>query len=889
MPEPKQSESPESPARLEPQAMAVGAVLLLSALATGCATIWNPQLWWDLTGGQWILAAREMPDQSPLGLLADAWRPVGWLWQVMVYVASRVLGIGGLVLVKMALLCGTVAAALVRPLGRRPAWWSGLVGLLLLFAVLGQLRLGSSLAAGLVAALLAGSLHRWLQRPGSRWLWTWPVWQWAWVNLDASWPLGLVMIFSAGAAWALRVRRSEAGRYGRQVLASGLLAAFATLLTPWLLEVYAATGAVWGQWLSGAHPAAYNQPMGGQILRHPGAVVLFVLAAVVMVLRGRAVPPTHWIWLVGSGLVAGAAAGNLPVSCPIWAILAGLHGADLLGRIGQARPRRRRIPPAVPSGVVAGAALLLVYLSLSGWLYARGRTLIRPGLGITPERFATAAADYLGQLPAGGDVYCTDLTDAGVFAWQMRPRLQPNRRVVIDARAGLYDRQDYARHAAWQSRLRSPEAWQTDLPPSVRFVYVPQRDLATVESLAGSWQFDAIHLSPAGVLFAVNNWAGGYENWAPTDRLASMPGAPQRPAGNIARLLLDLTAEPPGRLMPVPRAAEGPTLLPAPVPRDYMLGTAALAIARGAGRRTDPGMPGDAKGELACLVAIQRLRRAWIQSGVPWLFSRGSLARALLQRSRQGRSGDPAVPIDREVIDLHLAWALGHFEQIHPADGLDPAGVTLSLAHVRALHEAGYLEMARDRMERLFEQLGPRMRAEPPAMLTALRNELREQVAESIRLSRSGRIRRMGIRDRAIALASPPLGLKRRAIQLLGENPSPDTALLLGDLLAQLGRFDQAAAVWERIGPSSPHADGVRARRQVLRPWPLAGDIRPAQLPDAPLGRYVAAVQLELLGRLGQALSVLPAASPEDAVLAGRIDRLGQRLGRQMLLLEAPG
>ncbi|MFP4355301.1 MAG: hypothetical protein ACLFUJ_09275 [Phycisphaerae bacterium] len=872
----------------------VGVAIAVTAAAAGLAWQNNPQLWWDLVAGEWILAAKSLPSENPFSLLGERWVNISWLWQALVAGLSDLVNVA---LLQAALVLGMCATVFLGPLRRRRPGWVGAVALLLIISELAQLRLGSTMLAGLLTGALIASIQKVLDEPRSKWLWSWPIWQLLWVNVDPTWPVGLAMIASTVAVGAICRKNTSAPERvlcSREGLAVLLASVFVTLLNPWLVDIYPATASTWSGWIGNENLPAYLRPITQHLLAYPSAVLLFVLAGLCLLGRWFVLPRSHVFWMAAATGAVLASAGNLLLAGPVWAFLAAHHGALLLDALALRKRRRWRGRGRwIAAAAVAVVAAAMTWSILTGRLPVRSDALVQTGAGTSHWRFGELQAEYLRDTASAGDIYCIDLTDAGVFAYYSLPRLQPQRKVLIDSRQNLFTPADYKLHNDLRSELSSAAASTAAVPSDVRFIYVSRRNPETIESLSASWRFDPVRISPAGVLFARSDWQGGYDAWRPTDRLEPMPGSPHRPRSNLQDYVV--------RGRPTKDAWQGQTHDShmrwaghvVPVRGMLHLGSLSLAVARGASRSSRFSSQGDRVAELAAIVALRQLllrQDSLIDSS---LYARAMLADAHRLRSRQMLSGlgPDTVGFGQDVIDLHLSAALRIYGDLDLPEPYDRPAIQIALAHVRALHEAGFAEQARARIEGLFEKLPGDIRAHPPKELTDLRNRLREQVAESIRLSRRRSIQQLGPQAKAIALASAPLLLRGRAIEVLQQHPSADTALLLGDLLLQAGRVGQAKAAYGQVGASHSHADQAR-EREILAEWVAApwldrnaGEAGQQNTfgPTDNRGRFYKALMLETAGRFRQALSVLPTRDPADPVLARRIDHLRRRLQRESL------
>ena len=861
--------------------------LALAAACLAAAPVADGAVLGDLARGQWMVAAGQVLRHNIYSVSGQSeWLNREWLWQVTSYGVYSAGGFVGLSLLRIILVAAAAALVAYPAIRRMPPAAVGAAALLLLLTVWTSGWLSSRLLAMALAAAMAFLLEQARLTGRTVWLWPAPAVLLVWVNADGTWLLGLGMLWwSVGAGLALASRRPQADGLvfaTREAVATALAGLFTCLLTPWLVQgvLSISSDAGWGGAARGAMAEA-GLPAMEWAWAEPAvaapAAVLLVLAATALGLNVRKAPLAHGWWWLHALMIALGPRANLPVSAAVWAALLAIHGGGLLRRLKSTRPGRGRIAGPVGSMVVAAACVGIAIAALAGWL-RRPAQSGGSGLGLAEGALPMGAGRLLADLPAAGDVYCLRLSDAGVFNWFALPRLQPNRRVFVDATGPLHTAQDLQAQLDLARQLRQGAASRVEGPASLRFFYIPHDDLDALQATSASLQFDLLHIEPAGVLFARADWQHGFAGQKVVDRLPARPGHPARPASNLAEYDSPLADD--GVEGPLPRSRS--SFLGGPR-RDLhvQLGAALLAVADGGSRRADFARDGDRETEWAAVLAIRHFATSLMDApGEP---TRALLARAHQTRARQQAllAGDAAQP----GVDLHLARAIYLYRRLVLKAPLSEAAIASRVGYAHALRQANRLEEALQIVEGLFADLPAATRLNPPDSLASLRNALREATAEAIRDSRARSVTSLATAAQARAL-SGQLRLGQRAVDLLKAQGGPDDALLLGDLLLQAGMPEEALAVYGRIGAS--HADAPRKPlRAAMARWVLGQYVTAARElatlcdgADATAEtRLQAAVALETQGDYRRAIRCLDERGP-DQVMDRTAALLRARLGR---------
>src|SRR5438552_2688756 len=159
------------------------AILLLGLLAMTARNALDPDLWWHLRTGQWIVETRSVPHADPFSFTraGSAWISHEWLSEVAFYEIWKLFGEGGLIIFSAVITTSGFLLLYLRCRGR-PLWLAGAL-------ILGALAAAPSwgvrpqMFTFTLASLLLWLMERSKARPRLL-LWV-PVVFVLWINLHA--------------------------------------------------------------------------------------------------------------------------------------------------------------------------------------------------------------------------------------------------------------------------------------------------------------------------------------------------------------------------------------------------------------------------------------------------------------------------------------------------------------------------------------------------------------------------------------------------------------------------------------------------------------------------------------------------------------------------------
>ncbi len=185
-------------------------ICYLVAIALGMKQLREPDVWWQLLAGRWMLQHGQVThsDMFSYTMAGHSWVNVKWFYEVLIALLEKALGPEGVLLLQCIVNVGLVWLLFktikytARLLGRGVTEFQSVLAVLLFFAITEYRMAGRpEMISHLLCALY---LFIMLRRPQAAWkdiIWLLPL-QLLWANMHEGYPVGLVMIGAyAGAAF----------------------------------------------------------------------------------------------------------------------------------------------------------------------------------------------------------------------------------------------------------------------------------------------------------------------------------------------------------------------------------------------------------------------------------------------------------------------------------------------------------------------------------------------------------------------------------------------------------------------------------------------------------------------------------------------------------------
>ena len=444
-------------------------VLLLGLFGMTARPATDPDLWWHLRTGQWIVETGHIPHSDPFSFtrFGQPWVSHEWLSEVVFYETSKHTGAMGLIVLSalvttagfmlLYLRCPgkahwAVAATALGALASAPAW--GVRPQMFTFAL---------------ASLLLWLLERGQERP---WLLVAiPPMFLLWLNLHAGFALGPALMLAYGFGLLVEVAiGNTAWREARPVVARLLLLVLACLalvpLNPSGAQLYRYPFDTLRSTGMRSFIVEWFSPDFHELRFIPFLIALLVL--LIVLARKCVRPPSRvLVPLVLTTLLALDAVRHIPifVLLAIPVVAAGLAGAKSATVKPSPSPRTKIRP--VFNGL---AVVLMTAFALVRWVgLARGQAAAES------QQFPERAVEALRGRDLGGQIFA--YYDWGGYTIY---KLYPEYRVFVDGRADLYG-DDLLQQ--FQTAVQVRTGWREVLDRwNVRAVLVPPR-CALVQAL----------------------------------------------------------------------------------------------------------------------------------------------------------------------------------------------------------------------------------------------------------------------------------------------------------------------------------------------------------------------------------------------------------------------
>jgi hypothetical protein len=466
--------------------VALSAVPLVVALRPVGDPVFDPDIWWHLRAGQWVVEHGAVPQLDPFSQPGQgkAWVAYSWLYEVLVFGLYHWLGLAGVVAYRVALSLAVVAA-LHRLVARRE----------------GRFLVATALtAAATLAVAMLFSERPWLftvlfttltldvildLRAGRRTppLWLLPALYALWANIHIQFVYGLLLL--ALAAFAPLLDRAlgrtdpEATRAGWRLPALAVACLLATLLTPYHVHLY---GVVL-EYATQPGPFRFVNELKAMEFREPCDWVVLALAGAATFALGR----RPHVAAFDALLLAAAAFLSFRARRDLWFVV-----LAALSILTAASPRT--IPAEAHFTLTPRRwAVLAVGLALLAAVTAWARGLSPANLearvaAVFPVRAAQVVAEH--HYP--GPLF-NDFNWGGYLIWAL-----PDLPVSLDGRTNLHGDERLLRHGnTWSGG----PGWHDDPDLSAAGVVIAPADTPLATLLQTDDRFRLAHEDPLAKVF----------------------------------------------------------------------------------------------------------------------------------------------------------------------------------------------------------------------------------------------------------------------------------------------------------------------------------------------------------------------------------------------------
>lgn len=419
-------------------------IVFLAVIFTGAARpITDPDFWWHLKAGEYIVTTRSIPHTDIFSAFhfGKEWVTHEWLSEVFIYAIFRLLGYVGLTIVFSLVI--TTAFALVHHRCRQHGehiFVSGLALFLGAMATLPTWGVRPQMFSILLASLLVKILDDYARKSEMRKLWWLLPLMIIWVNTHAAFALGLSLILFTIIGLVLEgllkgaEGPSSAWQRTQPLCLVFLVCLASVTVNPNGLRMYSYPFETLRSDAMMRYISEWWSPDFHQLMFQPFALLILGTFAV-LALSPKRIQIRDLLLLIVTGWAALRSARNIPffalIAAPLFAENAWNWLKSFSWGLTLSEPERT-VAPARPWPKIAVNLALLV-LAPSVLAVARvGRTTETQAV-VTAQHFPVAAVEFIRQHQPPQPLY-NEYGWGGYLIWT----LYPDYRVYIDGRADVY-------------------------------------------------------------------------------------------------------------------------------------------------------------------------------------------------------------------------------------------------------------------------------------------------------------------------------------------------------------------------------------------------------------------------------------------------------------------
>jgi hypothetical protein len=417
-------------------------VLMLILFMGAARPVFDPDFWWHLKTGQFIVETGTIPHTDIFSSVyfGREWVTHEWLSEAIIYMIHRSLGYGGLVV--------TFALVIVAALWiayRRCAERVGHPGLAGFALILGALAAGSTWGARpqmfsfLFASIFIAALASYARRGSGRFIWWLVPLIILWVNMHAGFALGLVLIALTITGmlldeWLAQGERPGALNKRVRPLCFVLAAcALSVSLNPSGARIYMYPFETLTSQAMMKYIQEWFSPDFHKLMFLPMAVLLFATFTALAVSKKR-VRPSELLLLCATGYASLRSARNIPFFALVAMPLLAEHSWNWITSYPWAQwltlPEKREVGSNAALKIVLNVALLIVIPVALCVL--RVSSVVASQADSEAENFPVAAVEFMRKRPLPQPIY-NEYAWGGYLIWKL-----PDYRVYIDGRADVY-------------------------------------------------------------------------------------------------------------------------------------------------------------------------------------------------------------------------------------------------------------------------------------------------------------------------------------------------------------------------------------------------------------------------------------------------------------------
>jgi hypothetical protein len=476
-------------------------LLFIAILLMTIRPVADPDFWWHLRTGQWMVETHSIPHADPFSFtnVGKAWIAHEWLSELVIYGLYRLGGFPLLILTFATII--TTSFYFVYRVSPGKPYFAGFALILGVIATAPTWGVRPQMLSLFFSSLFLFLLDRYSEKRTIKWILPLPLLAVVWINLHAGFALGMgivaVYLGSDFLEWLWSLMTGGGNkRYFRDLLPLAAIIAtcgLAVLANPNGARMYiypfetltsSAMQAYIQEWFSPDFHRPEWQPLAWMFLALIGLAVFA---------RRYSIPLARILLTLLFGYMALRSMRHVPLfvitAVPVLAELAQAVIKTANNAIETSTHPQIRKGPRLPGWVN-------VILILSAVLAAGGRfvSVINDQLEIEGETFPAAAVDWIIANHPGGKIYNT-YSWGGYLTWRLR-----DYPVFIDGRADLYGDQFIE---SFLKIYRANPGWQESLSGYDVDLALVEPDSAIGNALAGSPDWVLVFSDKSSLLFQI--------------------------------------------------------------------------------------------------------------------------------------------------------------------------------------------------------------------------------------------------------------------------------------------------------------------------------------------------------------------------------------------------
>jgi hypothetical protein len=417
-------------------------VFLLLVFTVAARQIVDPDFWWHLKTGQYLVENRNIPHADIFSAVFSGkeWVTHEWLSEILIYSVYRVIGFGGLIVTFALIITGGFAIA-YRRIARKAShvYVSGAALLLGALASAPTWGVRPQVFSFLFASIFLSLLEDFQDNVKERSIWWLVPLMALWVNMHAGFAVGiaLILLVIIGMALTGLARRESSAALWRRLrsLCLVLIACVgAVLLNPKGARMYSYPFETLKSHAMMRYIEEWRSPDFHELMFQPLALLILATLAALAISRKR-IRLTELLLLVGTAWAALRSGRNVPFFVLIAMPLLAEHTWNWMRsqRCGHwfTAPEKREVGANAALKIVLNV-LLLVAAPLAVAV-VRVQHTVSNQAAFEAQQFPAAAVEYLRVHRPGQPLY-NEYGWGGYLIW----KLYPDYRVYIDGRADVY-------------------------------------------------------------------------------------------------------------------------------------------------------------------------------------------------------------------------------------------------------------------------------------------------------------------------------------------------------------------------------------------------------------------------------------------------------------------